>query len=293
MAGGDGGSTRFSCLATVRYAVATVRFTVRYAVPTLLTLFAVVVVLMVMSVVFRPEDICLSVDRGYIEADWLLLATEDPYLNSTIELRPGVGTGADFGGGVEHTSHHQPERSHMSPAASPAESQPTAEVTLKVILSAYNPSGRTDFNFTKGTIRLLDIPNPPSFTGMVEIVKLDLGRFFVPRQTSRSLTRWLATNDTRELSQALRRQGGGTSSVRVMVQVKATITSRTPVPRSRSVSRYCWPVIVGSVDSDTLTNADDVTCKTREEIQYTVEPVPLAPAPAPGPAGPAGYLVVG
>jgi hypothetical protein len=121
-------------------------------------------------------------------------------------------------------------------------------------------------------VTIFDMPNAPSFLGMVQIANLIEPK---PREVCPFyrgvLDRWITINSTTTLDY-IAKTYGGRSEFTAMLQVNTTTaikddTTMTGVETTyHSDTHYCWPVTIGHSRSIT---AEKITCKHSRGIDYT------------------------
>lgn len=296
---GAGGrkSTRFPCLATVRYMVAAV-----------VAVLTIVVAVKMIIVDLRPEDIQLSILQGHIEASALWsrnetdeidvnYGNEEVVVGSRRRTSPtcesnviGVNVGLGIGqqqlstrSGTVIVGEGEDEGEDEPRCAAPIVTySASSSVKLRVTLSAYNPSGRVDVNCTNTTLRVLDMPSESdNITGMMEIAKLALPQkgFLVRRKSSHTVMKRILVHNHNVLSYIATMYAGKTS-FKAMVQVNTMVTTVNWKNTQKNVSNTCWPVTVG-LDEPSMA-ADAVDCSSRSsDVFGSVSSWKLAPAPAP------------
>uniref|UniRef100_A0A0A9F7N9 Uncharacterized protein n=1 Tax=Arundo donax TaxID=35708 RepID=A0A0A9F7N9_ARUDO len=252
---------------------------------------------MVVIVGLRPENISISVVQGRIEAIY------DRGLDSVV-VTGSIGVPSNLAAGTAG-GHGLGVPRMEEPAATSTTNMYTYSniikaMKLRVVLRAYNPSGRADIRCDNATIRVLDMPDWPfSFDNMTEVGKVNLTEgFSVQRQTYHILSKSVTVNDTSVLHYIEATYGEYDDGFTAMVQVNTTIsTSMRTVP----IIFYCWPVTVE--DGSSYTSTEAVTCKTNKVIgnplASDVVPTMISPnlgtiaqcgpAPAPAPTEGAGY----
>ncbi|PUZ63311.1 hypothetical protein GQ55_3G057500 [Panicum hallii var. hallii] len=270
--GDDDGEHYTSCLAIVRYAMAAA-----------VTLLAIAVIALVIHAVLRSEDVRLSVNNGFIGADNLWERTAVPNVGSGNEnqpisiskaVEPAIGSSADPGDDLEPASAWQAEH---EPTISPyigglpkecllgcpgEDHHRPAQVTLKkakatslrVILIAKNPGGRTRIVCDHITVSLFDVQAPYGLIG-----RLELDNFTVQPQTTITLQKRLKDANAGYIWDNY----PGAYRFSVMVQVNASVTSFPLKKTQRTVlqSYKCQPVTVGLMDEELIYATDQVDCR--------------------------------
>ncbi|KAL6861626.1 hypothetical protein ACP4OV_017326 [Aristida adscensionis] len=249
---GGGERTRFPCLATVRWTVATV-----------LSVLAVAVVLMVIAAFFRPKNLELWVLHRQVDAVLLNGASTSNSCGSAgvyycfgILLQPA--TNLSSGGGTTVAGH----------------------LDLRVSLSTNNPSGRADIYVRNITIRVLHKPFPSNFTGLVELLAfhLEVGGYRLKRDTAQPIRKWAEIRDEAALAYIAARHGNATS-FGAMLQVNSTISPVALVNKTSPrlvVTHYCWPVTVSLVTP--RADQEAVRCTPRADLYV---PIDWSPPPPP------------
>ncbi|RLM98135.1 hypothetical protein C2845_PM06G12980 [Panicum miliaceum] len=283
IAGDDDGEhyTRFPCLTMVRYAMAAA-----------VTLLAIAVIALVIHAVLRSEDVRLSVNNGFIGADNLwertaVLATvglgngnQPSSISKAVE--PAIGSSADPGDDLEPNSavtqaQHEPTISpnigsssggglpkecllgcrgegHHRPAAAQVTLKKAKATSLRVILIAKNPGGRTKIDCVNTTVSLFDVQAPYGLIG-----RLELGNFTVHPQTTITLQKRLRDANASYIWDNY----PGEVRFSVMVQVNASVTSFPLGKKTQTVAQSytCQPVTVGLMDDEWIYATDQVDCR--------------------------------
>ncbi|KAL6606525.1 hypothetical protein ACP70R_042178 [Stipagrostis hirtigluma subsp. patula] len=244
--------------------------TVRYVVAGVVAVLAAVVVVMVIVVALRPEKVRLSILRGYVEAT-------DLWQVSRVEIRRQIADDTTAAAATTTTVIYSSSSGFgdfsvgsTSTGDEPVTYRPAERVNFLLSLSAANPSGRADIDCDNITVSLLDVPGAPyNLTVTAAIAAFPLEeRFRVERESSHTVRKWLTLNDTGALSR-IAETYGGRISFQAMLQVNATVTTTALVKTSpKAVVYYCWPVTVRTFVPSAAT--DDVTCKTSDEMGYSI-----------------------
>ncbi|KAG2634324.1 hypothetical protein PVAP13_2NG198100 [Panicum virgatum] len=236
----DDERTRFSWLAMARYMVASV-----------VTVFAIVVIVLVISVgVFRTEDAIVSVVQGHVGTSPLWkrgndfaqevgfgvgskqhASTKSPQPCRRRGASPYQGYADDFDGPPCSSINGfagNPYRSRYRPRTT-VTYLPVEYLSVGVILSVANPSGRVDIRCDNISVRFLDMPSgAEDFTAGMPggLGWFYLEGFVVRRQSSHKVTRYIYVNDTNVLFY-IARTYGGRSSFTGRVRVTMNISSNT------------------------------------------------------------------
>ncbi|KAL6861628.1 hypothetical protein ACP4OV_017328 [Aristida adscensionis] len=242
--GGERTSSRFPCIATVRYTVAAV-----------LTALAIAVVVMVIADFLRPESFDLRVLHGHVAAE-LRVMEMDSSNNNSLACRP--------------CSHGKRPPGSFGRVLRPEEGCRLVKfVDLWVMLSASNPGDRGDINIYNMTVRVIDgTPYAHSFVSnnLIASYNVTTEAYSLKPGSTHTRTKWGAVRDGGSLCKIAARHRNQTS-FRAMLRVDATVSSVTALrkTRPRLVTYYCWPV---SVTVDYSPDDDDgpVLCKTGEDV---------------------------
>ncbi|XBJ14121.1 hypothetical protein VPH35_006209 [Triticum aestivum] len=242
MATDEGGKrTKFQCIIIARFTVATVVAVLAFA--------SIVVVL---TAGLRRQDISLSFTHGHIQAAQVLWVKNE----TSLEHYRVKGKG---------------KKDEILTSYLPA-----VYVDLWVSMYAHNPSSRAKTTCNITTVLVFDMPNAPSFTGLIQIALIDINHE-LNLTRRQSLDMWIPMTDRQTLSY-IARTYGGMSEFTAMLQVNMTISSGVATPTNST--QYCWPVTIGHSRS---TTAEEVTCKPSHHIDYAADSMVLAPPPPPGP----------
>ncbi|XP_025808747.1 uncharacterized protein LOC112886926 isoform X2 [Panicum hallii] len=249
--GDDDGEHYTSCLEIVRYAMAAA-----------VTLLAIAVIALVIHAVLRSEDVRLSVNNGFIGADNLWERTAVPNVGSGNEnqpisiskaVEPAIGSSADLGGGLpKECLLGCPGEGHQRPAQ--VTLKKAKATSLRVILIAKNPGGRTRIVCDNITVSLFDVQAPYGLIG-----RLELDNFTVQPQTTITLQKRFKDANAGYIWDNY----PGAYRFSVMVQVNASVTSFPLNKTQRTVlqSYKCQPVTVGLMDEELIYATDQVDCR--------------------------------
>lgn len=253
--------------------------TVRYVVAAVVTVLAVIVVVMVITVALRPQDVQISILRGYVEAsDLWQVSSAKTARTAAVSRAAGLTASSetDVYSSSSETEVYSSGYGDISVSVgsrAQVKYDAVASVRLVVSLSALNPSGRADIACDNVSVSILDVPGAPyDFTSTKVITTFPLERFLVDRETAHTVRELWNMTDAKALSY-IAKEYGGRISFEAMLEVKATVVSTTTtlVPLKtppKAVTYYCWPVTIRTYVPSAAT--DDVTCKTIEEMVYPI-----------------------
>jgi hypothetical protein len=135
-------------------------------------------------------------------------------------------------------------------------------------------------------VTIFDMPNAPSFLGMVQIANLIEPK---PREVCPFyrgvLDRWITINSTTTLDY-IAKTYGGRSEFTAMLQVNTTTTNTDDfTAKPKNDTHYCWPVTIGH--SSRSNTAEPLACRHSRGINYAAGAAVLGPPPPPSPPPPA------
>ncbi|KAM3316777.1 hypothetical protein ACQJBY_034748 [Aegilops geniculata] len=148
---------------------------------------------------------------------------------------------------------------------------PATAVDYLIVVKALNPSGRGQIHGSINVVRLLDVPNA-SFAGMVDLgwFKPESGPFDLPPHSKHRYRDWRHIDDQPTLQYLYDKHGHQDAGFTVMVVVNATYQ---PAHSKKSIDAayYCWPVTFIRIDATSTPAADNVDCKTAQEMGVEVK----------------------
>ncbi|CAL5033888.1 unnamed protein product [Urochloa decumbens] len=210
-----------------------------------------VVVLLVLSTGLHPESISLSVTHGHIQAAQVLWSKRELFLS--------------------HYRRYHDRNLTMYEAAR------SLDFWVSMNVLQRGGAGATK-NCTITTVGVFDMPNAPSFLGMVKINTLQVNKDVCQdphHHHPGALDRWITINNQSTLDY-IAQTYGGMNEFTAMLQVNMTIINTSG--KEESTSHYCWPVTIGHSRS---TTAEAITCKPSNNINYAADAGWLAPPPPP------------
>lgn len=221
--------------------------------------FAATIVAVVFTAGLAPDSVRLSVTHGHIQSAELLWKRYDWKIFSLRTKR------------IETQVIYAPDK----------------QLTLRVSLDAHDPTRRAA-KVCVDAVRVFDMPNAPSFDGMVEIAAINntvaTGKDDQPckpwrhnRSDTMELDRWItiATNDSNPLMLCyISQKYGGVSDFTAMLKVEMKILYPHEGDTYKPDTHYCWPVTIGNSRS---TSSQPVTCKLSNAINYTSDASVLSP----------------
>ncbi|TKW00889.1 hypothetical protein SEVIR_8G142100v4 [Setaria viridis] len=210
--------------------------------------FAATVVVVVLTAGLGPDNVRLSVTHGHIQSAGLLWSKQDfsiqhlrIYRNETITIYT-----------------------------------PAKELIVWVSMDVHDPTHRAA-NVCVDAVHVLDMPNAPSFDGMVDIatvhntVATGNAQPCAPWRHNGSATmqldRWVTVDDPLMLCY-ISQKYGGINDFTVMLKVNMSILypkGDRDTPANHTDTHYCWPVTIGNTRS---TRSEAVTCKPSHNFDY-------------------------
>ncbi|CAD6264322.1 unnamed protein product [Miscanthus lutarioriparius] len=248
----------------------------RWIVATVVAALAVTVLLLVLTVGLRKESMIVSVHHGHFQVAKDLWSIDDSF-----------------------NLEHYPNRQKMPPVSAPA-----PMFDRKYTLAGYKAANQVDIwvsmdfktpgcngvpNRRRGkvvvtAVTIFDMPNAPSFLGMVQIATLIESN---PREVCPFyrgvVDRWITITNNNTLDY-IAKTYGGRSEFTAMLQVDTTTTTDDITAKPKHDTHYCWPVTIGH--SSRSTTAEPLTCKHSRGINYTAGAAVLGPPPPPPPSSP-------
>jgi hypothetical protein len=233
----------------------------RWIVATVVAAVAATVLLLVLTVGLRSETVSVSVNHGHFQVATSLWSTQ------------------------EFNLIHYPDDRQTRAALPPdryrtdtlAVYRRANHVDIWVSMDFQTPGcngipRRSGFVVSSNvtTVSVFDMPNAPSFLGMVRIGTVNVHRE-VCHFYHGVLDRWIRVNNKDTLDY-IAKTYGGRSEFTAMLQVNTTTaikddTTMTGVETTyHSDTHYCWPVTIGHSRSIT---AEKITCKHSRGIDYT------------------------
>jgi len=247
----------------------------RWIVATVVAALAATVLLLVLTVGLRSESMSISVNHGHFQVAKDLWSVHEYNLSHYLYS--------------PDTNESLPEFDRNDTlAVYEAADHVDIWVSMNFQIPGCNgtdrrrPDGGVVLDSMVTAVSVFDMPNAPSFLGMVRIVELRQMQREICHFYPGVLDRWIPITDNRTLDY-IAKTYGGRSEFTVMVQVDTTTTTNTTRGHMETTNNthYCWPVTIGHSRSIT---AEAITCKPSRGIDYTAGSGILAPPPPPPPA---------